>query len=196
MRWAQSAATPPHCPVQSPVRCATVPCPLPCFSLSQGCQWHMADWPQATYNRREQLGQSPGPCTSLDRLCSHVLHSRAGMGWGLSLPWEGRAQICLRVTHTARASPMGVDINQQINVVLSSESQDKSEATYLVCSFWRSLDFHKVFLMISLLLIHRLEEMFSELPWESNTPCHSDSEKYFFSFFVYFKDTKPKSLNS
>lgn len=95
VRWAQSPATPPHCPAQSPVRCATVPCHLPCFGLSQGlCQWHMADWPQATHNRREQLGQSPGLCTSLDRLCSHVLHSRAGMGWGLSLPWEGRAQPC------------------------------------------------------------------------------------------------------
>lgn len=85
---------------------------------------------------------------------------------------------------------MGVDINRQINVVLSSESQDKSEATYLVCSFWRGLDFHKVFLMISLLLIHRLEEMFSELPWESNTPFNSESEKYFFLFWFISKIQK------
>lgn len=103
---------------------------------------------------------------------------------------------CLKVTHTAPASAMGVDMCQQINVVFSSASQDKLKATCLVCSFWRGLDLHNSFLMISVVLIHRLEEMFSELPQDSNTPCHSDSEKHFVVVVVNFKDTKIKSLNS
>lgn len=108
----------------------------------------------------------------------------AELGWaGGSACLGGQSPAlvsCLKVTHTAPASPMGVDIYQQINAVLSSASQDKARATYLVCSFRRDLGLHNIFLMISVLLIHRLEEMFSELPRESNTPCHSDSEILFF----------------
>lgn len=88
------------------------------------------------------------------------------MGWGLSLPGRAEcspAELSQGYTHSS-CQPHGCDMCQQINAVLSSASQDKPRATYLVCSFWRGLDLHNIFLMISVLLMHRLEEMFTELP--------------------------------
>lgn len=166
VRWVQSPATPQ--PVQNCVRCATVPLSSALVSVS-GTWLTGHGLATAGESSRDPL-QGCAPLWT--GFVAQVLYSRAEMGQGLSLPWDGRVQpgqLSQGYTHTAPASPMGVDMCQQINVVLSSASQDKQIATYLVCSFWRGLDLHKVFLMISVLLIHGLEEMFSELPWESNT---------------------------